>query len=98
MDEKMLLEAISRMMDDKLKPIREDVDGLKDDVALLRSDYGKDQWFRLQMQQDSTTTKDAVKIIKEDVRDIKRKVGVLYDWVDGIDLKVRDISDFKKTN
>ena len=98
MDEKMLLEAISRMMDEKLKPIREDVDGLKDDVALLRSDYGKDQWFRLQMQQDSTTTKDAVKIIKEDVRDIKRKVGVLYDWVDGIDLKVRDISDFKKTN
>lgn len=98
MIDKEMLEAIGQLMDEKLKPIREDVDGLKDDVALLRSEYKKDQWLRLKVQQDTDTTKDTVKIIKEDVRDVKRQVGVLYDWVDGLDLKVRDISEFKKTN
>ena len=98
MDEKALLEAIGQMMDEKLKPIREDVDGLKDDVALFRSEYSKDQWLRMKVQQDTDVTKNTVKIIKEDVRDVKRQVGVLYDWVDGLDLKVRDISEFKKTN
>lgn len=92
-------------MDEKLKPLKEDMDGLKgdveglkDDVALLRSEYKKDQWVRLKVQQDTDTTKDTVKIIKEDVRDVKRQVRVLYDWVDGLDLKVQDISEFKKTN
>lgn len=105
MDEKAWLEAISQMMDEKLKPLKEDMDGLKgdveglkDDVALLRSEYKKDQWVRLKVQQDTDTTKDTVKIIKEDVRDVKRQVRVLYDWVDGLDLKVQDISEFKKTN
>ena len=97
MIDKEMLEAIGQLMDEKLKPIREDVDGLKDDVALLRSEYKKDQWLRLKVQQDTDTTKDTVKIIKEDVRDVKRQVGVLDDWVDGLDLKVRDISEFKKT-
>ena len=105
MDEKAWLEAISQMMDEKLKPLKEDMDGLKgdveglkDDVALLRSEYKKDQWVRLKVQQDTDTSKDTVKIIKEDVRDVKRQVRVLYDWVDGLDLKVQDISEFKKTN
>ena len=112
MIDKDMLEAIGQLMDEKLTPIRKDVDslktdvgslktdvdGLKDDVALLRSEYKKDQWLRLKVQQDTDVTKDTVKIIKEDVRDVKRQVGILYDWVDGLDLKVRDISEYKKTN
>lgn len=93
MEDKALLEAIAQMMDQKLEAIRTDVDGLKDDVALLRSEYKNDMWLRMQVQQNTDKTKDAVKIIKEDVRDVKRQVGVLYDWVDGLDLKVRDINE-----
>lgn len=90
--DKELLELLNAIRNEQQK-VLERMEQMQDDIALLRAEHKEDRWTSLQVQQDTSATKDTVKIIKEDIRDIKRKVDVLYDWVDSIDLKVKDIGD-----
>ena len=53
MDEKQLLDAIGKMMDEKLEPIRADISSLKTDVATLKDDVSE-------IKEDSKITRNAV--------------------------------------
>ena len=90
--EKEMMELLEAIRTEQKKTL-ERLEQMQDDIGLLRAEHKEDRWTSLRVQQDTSATRDAVKIIKEDVRDIKRKVDVLYDWVDSIDLKVKDIDD-----
>ncbi len=90
--DKELLEMLESIRSEQRKTL-ERVEQMQDDIGLLRAEQKEDKWTSMKVQQDTSATRDAVKIIKEDLRDIKRKVDVLYDWVDSIDLKVKDIDD-----
>lgn len=51
----------------------------------------EDSQKALEMEQKAMR-KD-IQTIKHDVKEMAFKVDTLYDWVDGIDLKVKDIDD-----
>ena len=48
------------------------------------------------MQSDIKELKNDVKTLKADVAHIKKQTDVLYEWVDGIDLSVKDLLDIHK--
>ena len=73
--DKALLEAISRMMDEKLEPIKKDISGLKEDVAALKQDVAD-------LKQDVTTLKEDVADLKETSEITRAGVNSLLDWAE----------------
>ena len=73
--DKELLEAISRMMDEKLEPIKKDISGLKEDVAALKQDVAD-------LKQDVTTLKEDVADLKETSEITRAGVNSLLDWAE----------------
>jgi polyhydroxyalkanoate synthesis regulator phasin len=97
MDEKQLLIAIgkllderdaklSKLIDEKFKPIQEDIAGIKSDVTVLKGDVSA-------LKDDVTVLKGDVLALKDDTTKIKSQVNIVYEWVDSIDLKVKKIDD-----
>lgn len=78
-----MLTAIGQIMDTKLEKALQPI---KNDIAELRS--GQEEIKRGQEE-----LRNHVRILKHDVKEIGWKVDTLYDWVDGIDLKVNKIED-----
>ena len=77
-----LLEAISRMMDEKLEPIKKDIAGLKGDVSNLKEEVST-------LKEDISTLKEDVSVLKDDVSSLKEtseitRAGVnsLLDWAE----------------
>lgn len=66
---------------------------LQDDIALMRSEQKENSRTIAMIQIRLEQARDELKIIKEDVRDIKRQVNILYDWVDSLDLSVKDLKE-----
>ena len=111
MDEKQLLIAIgkllderdaklSKLIDEKFKPIQEDIAGIKSDVTVLKGDVLalKDDVTVLKgdvlaLKDDVTVLKGDVLALKDDTTKIKSQVNIVYEWVDSIDLKVKKIDD-----
>lgn len=66
--DKELLEAISKMMDEKLEPIKKDISELKDDVSALK--------------QDISILKEDVADLKETSEITRAGVNSLLDWAE----------------
>lgn len=90
-----------------LQPIKDDIAELKNGQDGLKKGYeelkdGQDGLQRSyeelkknqeEMKDDLEGLRKDVRILKHDVKEIGWKVDTLYDWVDGIDLKVKKIEN-----
>ena len=82
MDDKELLEALGRMMDEKLQPIKEDITVLKNDINVLK--------------QNIDSIKEDINIIKEDSSITRSATNDLLDWAEKAQVQVQ-IPLFQKT-
>lgn len=73
MEEKVLLKAISDMMDEKLEPVKEDIGELKQDVGML--------------EQDVVELKQDVGMLKQNVGKLEANVGILKENVEELNKK-----------
>lgn len=90
MVDKEMLEAISQMMDTKLE---QTLKPIQDDIAELKSGQKELKNSQEELKNSQEALKNDVRIVKHDVKEIGWKVDTLYDWVDGLDLKVKKIDD-----
>lgn len=62
------LKLLSELMDEKLAPIRKDMDNLKEGMGNLKEDMGN--------------LKEDMDIIKEDMKEVKGVVNILSQWAE----------------
>ncbi|HEX3039521.1 MAG TPA: hypothetical protein VHP54_04440, partial [Caproiciproducens sp.] len=85
-----MLTAIGQIMDTKLEKALQPI---KNDIAELRSGQEELRSGQEELKRGQEELRNHVRILKHDVKEIGWKVDTLYDWVDGIDLKVKKIED-----
>lgn len=91
----ILLQLKNDITDVKTQQLKAEqrLEGIENDMSLLRAERNENQFVNARAQIDLSTIKDDVKIIKQDTKDVKRQVNVLYEWVDKLDIKVKNIDD-----
>ena len=70
MNDSELLSALSDMFDEKLKPIKDDIKILQDDMIIVKGDI-KD------LQKDMTSVKADIKGLKDKVKHIDEKLNII---------------------
>ncbi len=90
MTDNELLLAISNMMDAKLEPVNNEIQGIKGELQGIKGEIRD-------LKEDVQVLKEDVQVLKEDVQDLKEDVQVLKEDVADLKIRVKKIELTQET-
>ena len=85
------LQMLSDLLDQKLKPIQEDISELKEDVGVLKTEMKEVKEDIAELKEDVGVLKVEMKEVKEDIAELKEDVSVLKEDVSVLKEDVNDL-------
>ena len=83
---------MSDMMDKRLEQVQANMSDMMD-KRLEQVQANMSDMMDKKLEKQLTPVRKDIQTIKHDIKEISFKVDVLYDWMDTVDLKVKDIDN-----